>query len=93
MLDCLETTGGNKSADAWQGAQGRRHREVQNPVVPLTGHAYVETISAKGSTAQQKILNTRNGWKRNPKPSEEVFLVTIVYLQPGEPRLSESHLG
>jgi len=33
---------------------------------------YVETISAKGSTAQQKILNTRNGWKRNPKPSEEV---------------------
>jgi hypothetical protein len=34
---------------------------------------YVETISAKGSTAQQKnIFNTRNGWKRSPKPSEEV---------------------
>lgn len=34
--------------------QGRRHREVQNPVVPLTGHAYVEIISTKGSTAHQK---------------------------------------
>lgn len=47
-------TGEHQSADAWQGAQGRRHREVQNPIVPLTGHVYAEIISTKGLTAHQK---------------------------------------
>lgn len=33
MPACNEMTGEHQSADAKQGAQGRRHREVQNPVV------------------------------------------------------------
>ena len=37
--------------------QGRRHREVHNPVTPLTGGAYAEIISTKGLTAQQKDIS------------------------------------
>jgi len=37
--------------------QGSRHREVQNPVTPLTGGAYAEIISTKGLTAHQKNIS------------------------------------
>ena len=57
MPACSLFTSPNQSADARQGVQGRRHREVQIPVTPLNGDVYAEIISTKGLTAQQKNIS------------------------------------
>jgi hypothetical protein len=58
----------NQSADARQGV----FRVAGIAKCKTLLHAYAEIISTKGSTAHQKNINTRNGWKRNPRPSKEV---------------------